>query len=101
MILSGAFQQAILGIEQAQARENFVRRLFANAAGVVEDQAGVFGRIHLAVAAAQQHAGDFFGVVIVHLAAEGLDVKGRSRMRRPAPRSGRRGAGQSFQRNVN
>ncbi len=77
MILSGRAQQAIFRIEQAESGEDLVRRLLADAAGVVEDQARRLRRADLAIAAPQQHAGDLFGVVIVHLAAEGLDVKGR------------------------
>jgi len=53
-----------------------LRSLFADAAGVVENKGSGFDRIHLAVTAREKNARDFFGVVLVHLAAEGFEVKG-------------------------
>ena len=55
--------------------KNFLLGLVANAAGVVEDQVGLFGLGHLRVAFGNQRADDLFGIVRVHLAAEGLDVE--------------------------
>ena len=76
---AGVAAKIILGIEEAETREDLVRGFFADAAGIVENQAGFVGRDDLAIAAAQEHAGDLFGIVIVHLAAKRLDVEGPSR----------------------
>jgi hypothetical protein len=56
--------------------KTFVSGFFADAAGVVEDEVGLRGRVHGAVAAGHQHARYFFGIVVVHLAAEGFDEEG-------------------------
>ena len=60
----------------AEARKYFLRGFFANAAGVIEDQPGRVDRFDLPVSAAEEHPGNFLGIVDIHLAAEGLDVKG-------------------------
>ncbi len=60
----------------AQARENFLRGFFADAAGVVEDEIGLRGSGDRAIALPLEHAGNFFAVVVVHLAAEGFDEVG-------------------------
>jgi hypothetical protein len=62
-------------LELVQAVKDFLLGLVANAAGVVEHQIGLFELLHLRVAIGNQRADDFFGVVRVHLAAEGFDVK--------------------------
>ncbi len=59
-----------------QAVEDLLLGFVADGAGVVEDQPGVGFVRHLDVALMLQRADDLFGVVGVHLAAEGLDVKG-------------------------
>ncbi len=71
----GRIKEIIPGIEKAEAREDFLRGFFANAAGVVEHETGLLRGIHLTIAPAEQEAGHFLGVVVVHLAAESLDVK--------------------------
>ncbi len=63
-------------LEMLQAVEYFLLGLIADAARVVENQPGVFGLRHLRVALFQQRADDFFGVVGIHLAAEGFEVEG-------------------------
>src|ERR1019366_7403302 len=62
-------------LEILQAVEDLLFGLVANAASVVEHQVGRFRRIDLAVTLGEQRADDFFGVVGVHLAAEGFDVE--------------------------
>ncbi len=47
----------------------------ADRAGVVEDQAGVCSRSRPGGSPGDERAHDFFGVMDIHLAAEGLDVK--------------------------
>ena len=64
-----------VALELLQPVKDLLLGLVADAAGVVENQLGFFGRLHPLVAFGQQRADDFFGVVRVHLAAEGLDVK--------------------------
>src|SRR5439155_19322935 len=64
-----------------QTRENFLRRLFANAASVVKDQGSGFRRLYLLIPARQQEASDLFRIVVIHLAAECLKEE-----RSPLPR---------------
>jgi len=59
-----------------QPVENFLFGLVPDGAGVVENQVGLLDRLHLLIAFVQQRADDFFGVMHVHLAAEGFQVKG-------------------------
>ena len=59
-----------------EAMEDFLFGLVADAAGVVEDEAGVGFVGGLGVALVEEGADDFFGVVGVHLAAESFDVEG-------------------------
>ncbi len=59
----------------AEPRKNFLRRLFADAASVVEDQRRRVRRFHLPVSARQQHARDFLRVVVVHLAPKCFQEK--------------------------
>jgi hypothetical protein len=59
-----------------EAVEDFLLGLVADRAGVVEDEAGVGFVGGLGVALLDEGADDLFGVVGVHLAAEGFDVKG-------------------------
>ena len=62
-------------LEMLQPVEDFLLGFIADAAGVVEDVVGFFGRLHLGVAFGQQRPDDFLGIVRIHLAAEGFDVK--------------------------
>ncbi len=55
--------------------ENFLLGLVADGAGVVENQVGLLDRLHLAIAFLHQRADDLFGVVCIHLAAEGFEVE--------------------------
>jgi hypothetical protein len=64
-----------------QSMEDLLLGLVADGAGVVEDEAGVGFVGGLGVALVEEGADDFFGVVGVHLAAEGFDVKGLHRNR--------------------
>ena len=50
--------------------------LVANGAGVVEDQVGVRFRLDLTVTLLLQCANNLFGVMGIHLAAEGLKIEG-------------------------
>jgi hypothetical protein len=60
---------------ESQAGEYFLRSFFADAAGVVEDDVGGLWVVDGRVAASEKDASNFFGVVRVHLAAEGFDVE--------------------------
>jgi hypothetical protein len=64
------------GLVVAKARKYFLRGLFADAAGVVEEQVGLRRVFCGTIAAPEKDARDFLGVVDVHLAAEGFDVEG-------------------------
>ncbi len=81
-MLSDAAQDAdnffFAGIFPVSAKPGkyFLGGLFANAAGVIENQPGRVHRFHLQVAAAEENSRYFFGIVDVHLAAERLDVEG-------------------------
>src|SRR5271167_772680 len=55
--------------------EDLLLCFIADRASVVEDEVGLFLALHLRVALRDERAHDFFRVVEVHLAAEGLDVK--------------------------
>ena len=69
------FVLAALSAKITEAGEDFLSSLFADAAGVEEDEAGFFGGINLPIAASCKNASNFLGVVNVHLAAESLDVE--------------------------
>ncbi len=58
-----------------QAIEDLLLGLVADRAGVVQDQRGFNLRFDLAIALMHQRPNDFFRVMDVHLAAEGLNVK--------------------------
>ena len=58
-----------------QAMEDLLLRLIANGAGVVEDKAGILLGFNLPVALLAQGADHLFGVMGVHLAAEGLQIE--------------------------
>ena len=77
--LAGIDAPIVLGIKLAQAREDLLRGFLPNAAGIVKNQDGIVRRSHLPVSAPQENAGYFLRIVIVHLAAEGLDVKSAAR----------------------
>ena len=55
--------------------EDLLLGFVADGTGVVEDQPGVGFVLHAGVALLLQGAYDFFGVMGVHLAAEGFDVE--------------------------
>ena len=59
-----------------EAVEDLLLGFVADGAGVVEDQAGVVFDLDLAVALLLQCANDLFGVMGIHLAAEGLEIEG-------------------------
>ena len=59
-----------------EAVEDLLLRFIADGAGVVKDQASVDFVGNLSVAFAKKGSDNFFGIVRVHLAAEGFDVKG-------------------------
>ena len=59
-----------------EAVEDLLLGLVADGAGVVEDQAGFFFGLDLAIALVQQCANDLFGVMGIHLAPESLKVEG-------------------------
>ena len=65
-----------LAFEVLEAAEDLLFGLIADAARVVEDEPRVFRRRHLCIALGQQSADHLFGVVGIHLAAEGFDVEG-------------------------
>ena len=67
---------ARVALELLQAVEDLLLGLVADAARVVEHQLRILRRLHLRVAPGHERAGHLFGVVRVHLAAEGLDVEG-------------------------
>ncbi len=62
-------------LEIVQAMEDLLLGLVADRAGVVDDEVGILFALHLRVAFGDERAHDLFGVVEIHLAAEGLDVK--------------------------
>ena len=64
-----------------QTMENFLLRFVADGAGVVEDQVSLLHRLYLAIPFVHQRANDFFGVVHVHLAAEGFHIESLLRSR--------------------
>ncbi len=59
-----------------KAVEDLLLGLVADGTGVVENQPGLGFGVHLSVALALKRADDFFRVMGVHLAAEGLKVEG-------------------------
>ena len=59
--------------EEAHFAEGFEFCFFADGAGVDEDDVGLGFVLGELVAVAQKHAGDLFGVALVHLAAVGFD----------------------------
>src|SRR6202044_456067 len=61
--------------DAAELGINFLRRLFANVAGVEDDQIGVVGACGLDIAFRRQSVRHTLRVVDVHLAAERLDVE--------------------------
>jgi MFS family permease len=65
-----------LGAPFAETGEYFLGGFFADRAGVVEDDVGGVDGFDLLVAAGEEDSGDFLGVVLVHLAAEGFQIEG-------------------------
>ena len=63
-------------------------RLFANVAGVQDDEVGVVRRVRLGIAQRAQHIGHALGVIDVHLAAVGLDEQALGRVLGPGGNEG-------------
>ena len=70
------FAFALEALVLVEAVEDFLLGFIADGAGVVEDEAGVGLVFDAGVALVLEGADDFFGVMGVHLAAEGFDVEG-------------------------
>ena len=68
-----ALGQELLVVRQTM--ENFLLRLVADGAGVVENQVGLLDRFYLFISFVDERADDLFGVVDVHLATEGFEVE--------------------------
>ena len=66
----------MLALVFVQAVKNLLFRLVADGTGVIEDQAGILFRLDLPVTFVLQCADDLFRVMGIHLAAEGLQIKG-------------------------
>jgi hypothetical protein len=62
-------------LEIGQPMEDFLLGFVADRAGVVNDEVGVLFALHLRITFGDERSHDLFGVVEVHLAAEGFDVK--------------------------
>ena len=62
-------------LEPDDVAQGAVFRVFAHAAGVVEDEAGLLPLAFRAQAHLREHAGDGFRIAFVHLAAHGDDVE--------------------------
>ena len=62
-------------LEVVKTMEDLLLGLVANRAGVVEDEIGRLDCVHLSIALLHKCADDFFGVMHVHLAPKGLQVK--------------------------
>ena len=56
--------------------ENLLLSLVPDGAGIVENQVGLLDRLHLPIAFLYQRADDLFGIVHIHLTAEGFEVEG-------------------------
>ena len=69
------FALAAGALELVEPVEYLLLGLVANAAGVVHNQSGGFGSLDLGVAAMNKSSDDLLGIMRIHLAAEGLDVK--------------------------
>ena len=67
---------ARLALELLQAVEDLLLGLVPNAARIVEHQPGILGPLDLRIARGHERADHLFGIVRVHLAAEGFDVEG-------------------------
>ena len=69
-------------LEICQAMEYLLLGFVADGAGVVENQVGLLDSLDLAIALLDERADDFLGVMDVHLAAEGFQVKSLLRIPR-------------------
>ena len=67
---------AVLALQPADIRINLLGRLFADVAGVEDDEVGVGALSGGGIAPGLQHLGHALAVIDVHLAAEGFDAKG-------------------------
>src|SRR5262249_37132974 len=62
-------------LEVVETMENFLLSFVPDRTGVVKDQIGRLDGVHLSVALLHECADDFFGVMHVHLATKGFQVK--------------------------
>ena len=69
------FALLLIFLVVGQAVKDLLLRLVADGAGVVEDQVRFLHGLYLAIALGNERADDFFGVMHVHLAAEGFQVE--------------------------
>jgi hypothetical protein len=58
-----------------QPVEDFLLSFVADGTGVVENQVGLLDGFYLLVSLVDERADDFFGVMDIHLAAEGFEVE--------------------------
>jgi len=70
-----SFTRSMQFLVIVQPIEDFLFRLVADGAGVVQDQVGGSLGIYLGIALMTQSADDFLRVMYVHLAAESLEIK--------------------------
>jgi len=77
-LLALGLQLLVIG----EAMKHLLLGLVADRAGVVEDQVGLLDGLDLAIALLDERADDFLGVVDIHLASEGFEVKGLLRVPR-------------------
>ncbi len=63
-----------------QPVEDLLLRFITDGTGIVENQPGLFDGLNLPVSFGHKRAHDFFGVVRIHLAPEGFEVKGLLRV---------------------
>ena len=62
-------------LKMLQPVENLLLGFITDRAGVIENVIGLFGGLDLGVALVEERADHLFGIVRVHLAAEGFDVE--------------------------
>src|ERR1039457_344251 len=67
---------AVVLLELLEAVKNLLLGLVADAAGVVENEAGFFGRVDLGIALGEERANNFLRIVDVHLAPKRPDIEG-------------------------
>src|SRR5579875_2245476 len=52
-----------------------MRRLFTDAARIIENEVGILVILHWTITLGQQRSGNFLRIMSVHLTAEGLNIK--------------------------